>query len=106
MFAARADQENAVHAQQTAAAAKPLNQGVKGLTAKTPGNRAPKTPFKIPLNDENAVQVAGKSALKTIGKGAGDKSFGTVKKGALGDKNAFVTPAGRHIFFFLPAECS
>ncbi|KAF2435045.1 hypothetical protein EJ08DRAFT_675472 [Tothia fuscella] len=99
MFArALADQENAVHAHQTAAAAKPLNAGVKGLNAKTPGNRAPKTPFKIPLNDENALGgPAGKSILKTNGKGGGgDKVFGTVKKGGMGgDKNnVFVTPAG------------
>lgn len=66
MFAARADQENAVHAHQQAAAAKPLNQGIKGLAAKTPGNRAPKTPFKIPLNDENST-----SASKTNGKEKG-----------------------------------
>jgi hypothetical protein len=84
MLAARADQENAVHAHQTAAAAKPLNQGIKGLTAKTPGNRAPKTPFKIPLNDENATFQPGKSVLKTNGK----------EKGLTVKKDAFVTPAG------------
>jgi hypothetical protein len=88
MFAARADQENAVHAHQTAAAAKPLNQGVKGLTAKTktPGTRAPKTPFKIPLNDENAAFQfqPGKSGLKTNGK---EKALTTKKE-------SFVTPAG------------
>jgi hypothetical protein len=84
MLAARADQENTVHAHQTAAAAKPLNHGIKGLAAKTPGNRAPKTPFKIPLNDENAAIQPGKSVLKTNGK---EKAL-TVKK------DAFVTPAG------------
>jgi hypothetical protein len=81
MFAARADQENFVHEQQTVAAAKPLNQGVRGFTAKTPGNKAPKTPFKIPLNDENAAGYTGKNGLKTNG-----KAF------TIGKKNAFVTP--------------
>jgi hypothetical protein len=37
----------------------------------------PKTPFKIPLNDENGQIRGGKSALKTNGQ-----------------KSAFVTPAG------------
>lgn len=84
MFAARADQENAVHARQTAAAAKPLNQGVQGLTAKTPGNRAPKTPFKLPLNDENELNKFEKSN----GKGLGGK-----KLGGKVEKNLFQTPA-------------
>jgi hypothetical protein len=91
MLAARADQENFVHEQQTAAAAKPLNQGLRGLTAKTPGNKAPKTPFKVPLNDENAQFRGGKSVLKTNGQGL-DKTTG--KKAPVFDKNAFVTPAG------------
>ena len=79
MFAVR-DQENLVHGQQAAAASKPLNQGVRQLQPKTPGNKVPKTPFKIPLNDENANNGfgAGKGTLKM--KGAGS--------------NAFVTPMG------------
>lgn len=83
MFAARADQENLVHSHQVAAAAKPLNQGLRGANAKTPRQKAPKTPFKVPLNDENALLQAGKSVLKT-------------KNGKVGivGKNAFVTPAG------------
>ncbi|KAF2671322.1 hypothetical protein BT63DRAFT_477824 [Microthyrium microscopicum] len=84
MFAIQADQENFIHGQQTAAASKPLNQTVRGLTAKTPGNKAPKTPFKVPLNDENAKNGPGKSGLKTIG-GKAKATF---------DKSAFVTPAG------------
>jgi len=88
MLAARADQENAVHAHQTAAAAKPLNQGIRGLAAKTPGNRVPKTPFKVQLNDENTAFQAG----KTNGKGQ-EKGL-TLKKGGQLDKSAFVTPAG------------
>ena len=78
--------------QQAAAAAKPLNQGLRGFNAKTPGHKAPKTPFKVPLNDENAP-FAGKSVLKTKNGKAGEKSF-TVGKKAAFDKSAFVTPAG------------
>jgi hypothetical protein len=91
MLAAHIDQENFVHGQQTAAAAKPLNQGAKGYAAKTPGRKAPKTPFKVPLNDENALFRGGKSGLKTNGKAA-DK--GTTKIAF--DKSAFVTPAGTY----------
>jgi hypothetical protein len=73
MLATR-DQENLVHAHQSAAAGKPLNQGVRGLQPKTPGNSL-KTPFRPAKNDENRNQTL---------KGA--------KTGV--DKNAFVTPAG------------
>jgi len=76
MFAARADQENLAYAHQAAAAAKPLNQ-----QAKTPANKAPKTPFRRNQNDEND---AFQSGFKT-GK--------TTKKANL-DHNAFITPAG------------
>ncbi|KAJ9663429.1 hypothetical protein H2201_005637 [Coniosporium apollinis] len=89
MLAVR-DQENFVHGQQTAAAAKPLNQG---LAAKTPGNKAPKTPFKVALNDENVVFRGGKSVLKANGKG-NENLFTGAKKGTEVDKNTFVTPAG------------
>lgn len=81
-----------MHGQQTAAAAKPLNQG---LAAKTPGNKAPKTPFKVALNDENVVFRGGKSVLKTNGKG-NENLFTGAKKGNELDKNTFVTPAGKH----------
>ena len=92
MFASRANNENAIYEQQTAAAAKPLNQGVKGLQPKTPGNKAPKTPFKVSLNDENATLGAG----KTGGKGKQSALFGEGKGGKV-ESNAFVTPAGmRH----------
>lgn len=95
MFAARANQENAIYEQQTAAAAKPLNQGVKGLAPKTPGNKAPKTPFKVPLNDENVTFGPG----KTGGKGKQDGLFGEAKANKV-DRSAFVTPGGtRHNLF-------
>ncbi|KAM0309127.1 hypothetical protein ACHAO8_009326 [Botrytis cinerea] len=88
MFAAR-DQENLIHGHQQVAASKPLNQGTRSLQPKTPGNKFPKTPLKVPLNDENAPGgFAGKgSVLGTKGKGLGGKD-------ATFDKNAFVTPVG------------
>lgn len=88
MFAAR-DQENLVHGHHQAAAAKPLNQTVRSLQPKTPGAKYPKTPMKIPLNDENAPAGFGGKSVK--GKGLDGL---TVKKGAAFDKNAFVTPMG------------
>ncbi|KAF1992890.1 hypothetical protein P154DRAFT_451630 [Amniculicola lignicola CBS 123094] len=83
------DQENFVHNLQAGAVGKALNAGVKGLGAKTPGIKAPKTPFKVALNDENATFKAG----KTNGKG-NENIFLTGKKGGKLDENAFVTPAG------------
>ncbi|KAH0010342.1 hypothetical protein KCU80_g21113, partial [Aureobasidium melanogenum] len=76
MFAARADQENLAYAHQAAAAAKPLNQ-----QAKTPANKAPKTPFRRNQNDENDAFQSGSKTTKTT------------KKANL-DPNAFITPAG------------
>lgn len=98
MLAAR-DQENLVHGHQTAAAAKPLNQSSKQLQPKTPGNKVPKSPFKVPLNDENGPSRfgPGKTALKVNGRG--NENFMTGgKKGGLGDKNAFITPLGMYRF--------
>ncbi|KAL9125518.1 MAG: hypothetical protein Q9217_005290 [Psora testacea] len=79
MLAAR-DQENLVFGHQAAAASKPLNQGTRQLPPKTPGNRVPKTPIKLPLNDEND-----------------NGGFGAAKTGVKANnagKNAFVTPMG------------
>ena len=94
MLAAR-DQENLVHAHQNTAASKPLNQGVRQLPPKTPSNKVSKTPFKLPLNDENGPTVLGgaKTSFKTIGI-ENDTFLTAGKKGGLGDKNAFVTPMG------------
>ncbi|KAH9207589.1 hypothetical protein DL95DRAFT_374106 [Leptodontidium sp. 2 PMI_412] len=89
MFAAR-DQENLVHGHHQAAAAKPLNQTTRGLQPKTPGAKYPKTPLKIPLNDENAPAGFGGKSVK----GKGLEGLVTGKKGAAFDKNAFVTPMG------------
>ena len=77
ILAAR-DQENLIHAHHTAAAGKPLNQGLRALNPKTPGNL--KTPFRPAKNDENlpitfkGQKVAGKDGPSKL------------------DKNAFVTP--------------
>ncbi|OBT45310.1 hypothetical protein VE00_03635 [Pseudogymnoascus sp. WSF 3629] len=93
MLAAR-DQENLVHGQQALAASKPLNQGTRAAPPKTPGNRYPKTPLKIPLHDENAPTGFGKkSVLQTKGKGNENLVTGG-KKGTGLDKNAFITPMG------------
>lgn len=75
------DQENAVRSLQVGPGGKPLG-------AKTPGNKAPKTPFKVPLNDENVFTRGGK------GDGKGNLLMTTTKGGKL-DASAFVTPAGR-----------
>ncbi|KAK5112899.1 hypothetical protein LTR62_003721 [Meristemomyces frigidus] len=83
MFATRNRDENAIHQQQTAAASKPLNQGIKGLAPKTPGNKA-----KIPFNDENAAFG------KTGGQGKNGGLFGGAKTGKAEKVTAFVTPAG------------
>ena len=94
MLAAR-DQENLVHGHQQAAAAKPLNQSNRQLAPKTPGKKFPKTPLKVPLNDENGFggQGGGKFGQRTNGKGNENMMTGGKKMG-LSDKNAFVTPMG------------
>jgi hypothetical protein len=87
---AHRDQENLAHGHQMAASSKPLNQGIKQLNPKTPGNKVPKTPFKLPLNDENNNGFGTiKGGLKTGGKING--ALG--KKSVMGDN--FVTPMGQ-----------
>jgi hypothetical protein len=93
MLASRIDQENRLHDRGAATGSKPLN------AAKTPGHKAapPKTPFRVPLNDENAITrgagagpAGGKnSAMKTGAKG---ENVMTVGKKML--NSAFITPAG------------
>ncbi|KAL9597487.1 MAG: hypothetical protein Q9219_005120 [cf. Caloplaca sp. 3 TL-2023] len=91
MLAAR-DQENIVHGHQAAAAAKPLNQGVRQLPPKTPSNKPAKTPFRVPLNDENTVTGFG-GGKKILGKGNENGLFGG-KQGGAAEGKAFVTPIG------------
>ncbi|KAJ5743938.1 hypothetical protein N7533_008808 [Penicillium manginii] len=54
------DQENLVNTHQTAAAAKPMNQGMRQLAPKTPGRQ-------IPLRDENNPLAFGKNTVKGNG---------------------------------------
>ena len=89
MLAAR-DQENLVHGHQQVAASKPLNQSTRGLQPKTPGNRFPKTPLKIPLHDENAPTGFGGKSVK----GKGLENLATGKKGGAFNQDDFVTPMG------------
>lgn len=89
MFATR-DQENLIHGHQQVAASKPLNQSTRSLQPKTPGNRYPKTPLKIPLHDENAPAGFGAKS----GRGKGLENLGTGKMATTVDKGAFVTPMG------------
>ena len=91
---AQQDQENFVYGQQTVATAKPLNQGVKQLAPKTPGNKAAKTPFKVSRNDENALQTLGKTALKGDN-GNKEFLFGGKKAGKDVTDN-YATPAPRN----------
>ncbi|KAF2212742.1 hypothetical protein CERZMDRAFT_84376 [Cercospora zeae-maydis SCOH1-5] len=78
MFATRNQDENAINAQQQVAAAKPLNQSVRGLAPKTPANKpAFKTPARDNKHDENAKLDFGKAGGKP----------------AKVELNAFVTPA-------------
>ena len=90
MLAAHQDQENLAFSHQAGAAAKQQqqNQGFRTLQPKTPGARYPKTPLKIPLNDENAAHgLGGKSALRP--KNNNENLTTTMGKGG---KSNFVTP--------------
>ena len=83
---AHRDQENLVHSHQTAAASKSLNQNVKSLQPKTPGTRLPKTPFRVPLNDENDPLTFGKKTIRENGRR---------NENAKPLKDAFQTPFGK-----------
>jgi hypothetical protein len=83
MLAAR-DQENLAFSRQTVAAAKSHAQ-----PSKTPGTRFPKTPLKVPLNDENATTVLGKTMLGNRTKLA-NENIQTAGKG----KAVLATPLG------------
>jgi hypothetical protein len=77
MLAAR-DQENLVHARQTTAAGKSLNQNIRALHPKTPGQA--KTPFRPAGNDENRpIEIKGQKPVLTDGPSK---------------TNTFVTPLG------------
>jgi hypothetical protein len=74
------DQENLIHAHQQAAAAKPLNQGVKGLAPKTPGNG-------------NKGGTNGRMTGRARGQGDENMLGAGVKTGKT-TKPTFVTPMG------------
>ena len=87
MLAAHNDREN-IYAHQAAAASK------QQLQAKTPGARFPKTPLKVPLNDENLNNgLGGKSALRTRGNNENITTIGKAGMGKSGRAN-MKTPAG------------
>lgn len=96
MLAAHKDQENLAFSHQAGAAAKQQqqqqNQGFRTLQPKTPGARYPKTPLKIPLNDENATHgLGGKSVLRPKNN---NENITTLGKGG---KSNFVTPLGKPV---------
>jgi hypothetical protein len=94
MLAAHKDQENLAFSHQAGAAAKQQqqNQAFRTLQPKTPGARYPKTPLKIPLNDENATHgLGGKSILRPKNN---NENITTMGKGG---KSSFVTPLGTFI---------
>ena len=78
MLAAHHDQENMVQSHQVTG-----KGGSRQLPPKTPGPRYPKTPMKIPLNDENAPVTGGKGLL-----GGG--------KNTMTKKQVFATPMGKY----------
>lgn len=89
MLAAHHDQENLV-LHQSVNGGKPVPHGTRHLQPKTPGARYPKTPLKVPLNDENAVHVlGGKSILGGRSRAAGNEPATAKSKGL-----APVTPLG------------
>ncbi|OJD10561.1 hypothetical protein ACJ73_09757 [Blastomyces percursus] len=91
MLAAR-DQENLIHAHQTAATAKSLNQSTRQLQPKPPGNRAPKTPLKPSLNDENnPLAFGGGRKTGKVNNGQNENLLRPGKDMIAGG-NAFVTP--------------
>ncbi|KAF1815976.1 hypothetical protein P152DRAFT_471336 [Eremomyces bilateralis CBS 781.70] len=81
MYATR-DQENVFHNRQTAAAAKTRAQTSTSHPIKTPGPRAPKTPFKSKLNDENAAGNGAETGLKTGRKGLAPQALDGKRKTA------------------------
>ncbi|KAI1876660.1 hypothetical protein JX265_004186 [Neoarthrinium moseri] len=84
MFVAR-DQENLVARHQTGAVLKQQQNSQLG-------SRYPKTPIKIPLNDENAGHMKG-GAKSILGNRTRGNENATTSKGLKGvDKSNFVTP--------------
>ncbi|KAI1075231.1 hypothetical protein F5B20DRAFT_560499 [Whalleya microplaca] len=98
MLAAR-DQENLVFNRQNSAALKQQQGSTnRQLQPKTPGARYPKTPIKIPLNDENGAHAVGGAKSVMGGRSKGTENAMTTRgKGTKGkgpDKSNYVTPMG------------
>ena len=87
-FALR-EQENLVHTHQTAAAAKQINQSSRPLGPKTPISRNPKTPVRVPVNNENALFRTAKVGLKNAGKGNENTVVRGVGKGITENKQPY-----------------
>jgi len=89
MFVAR-DQENRIFAHQTGAVNKQ-----QGPQPKTPGTRYPKTPLKVPLNDDNATRTLGGKSILGGRTNGGNENIQTIGKGGQGGpKTNFKTPIG------------
>ena len=74
----------------------PRNQDtLRQLQPKTPGARYPKTPIKVPLNDENAAHVVGGAKGNLTGRSRGNENALTSKAVKGFDKSNFVTPMGK-----------
>lgn len=89
MLAAHHDQENII--------ARQAGASKQQLQAKTPAARFPKTPLKVPLNDENADHgFGGKSILRTKGNNENAITAGKAGGNAQGKsgKQPMVTPVG------------
>lgn len=86
------DQENRIHERQTAEAAKAQKQAG---TQRTIRGQPPKTPLRVPLNDENdrKTLLLGKSMNKAPTRGNENVQFGAKDKGGA-SKEAFKTPMG------------
>jgi hypothetical protein len=95
MLAAR-DQENLVYSHQLNAAGKSLNKNIPTQQSLKPRERAPKTPFKQSLNDENKITAYGAPKTGPTNRGKGDENLGPgkTKDGKL-DNQSFVTPMGK-----------
>lgn len=93
MLAAR-DQENLVHARQSTAASKPQNQEARQQQPKTPGNKVPKTPFRVPVNDENNPLAFGTQKQTIRGTRPGNENPLKTGKDGLREKQPLATPAG------------
>ena len=87
MLAAR-NQENLVLGHQNGGSKRQLHP-------KTPGARYPKTPLKVPLNDENAAHVVGGAKGNLTGRARGNENALTSKASKGLDKANFVTPMGK-----------